>query len=134
MAFGDHYAITLAVLIGFLIGSLYVIWPYQDRTYHETITESELVAYEHPKAQEMRQQPPDKNRPEYERLGEVITENGTKKVEIQTVKQKLIKTRTLRAVCETGRRGYSPFWSGIIGIVIGLLMVGGLDFLRSEKS
>lgn len=131
---GRHYAITLAVLIGFLIGSLYIIWPYQDRTYHETVTETELVAYDHPQAQEMRQQPPDKNRPEYERLGEVTTENGTKKVEIQTVKQQLIKTEPYVPFVTQAGAGTPHFWSGIIGIAIGLLMVGGLDFLRSEKS
>lgn len=128
-----HYALTLAVLIGFLIGSLYVIWPYQDRTYHETITETELVAYDDPAATDLRDSGPDKNRPEYQRLGEIITEDGSKMVQVQTVKQKLIRSDPFIPYLTQAGAGTAHFWSGIMGMIIGLAMVGGLDYLRSEE-
>src|SRR5690625_291618 len=54
----DRYeARTLALLIGFMIGSLYVIWPYQDRTYKEIVTKEEVIAYNSTKAEELRDNP-----------------------------------------------------------------------------
>lgn len=128
----DHYyGFTLAVLIGFLIGSLYVIWPYQDRTYHESIRKTELVAYDHPHAVRLRENPPQRNGPEYEQLGEVKATGNEKMVEIETVKQKLIKTDPFIPYITTDDAGTDHFWRGILGMIIGLAMVGGLDYLRS---
>jgi putative membrane protein len=124
---------TLAVLIGFLIGSLYVIWPYQDRTYQEIVSKQQVVAYSSPQAVELRQNPPDENRPEFKRLGEVVeTENGTKSVKILTVKKKLIASSPFVPYVTVEEAGTSHFWDGILGIFIGLIMVIGLDYLRSE--
>lgn len=128
-----YYGFTLAVLIGFLIGSLYVIWPYQNRTYHETVRKTELVNYDHPRAENLRNDPPDKNRPRYERLGEVKSTGSTKQVEIETVKQKLIKSDPYIPYVTKDDAGTQHFWSGIVGMIIGLLMVGGLDYLRSTE-
>ncbi|MFH5831584.1 DUF368 domain-containing protein [Halalkalibaculum sp. DA3122] len=128
-----YYGFTLAVLIGFLIGSLYVIWPYQDRTYHETVRKTEIVDYDHPRAETLREHGPDKNRPEYERLGPVKTDGPEKRVEIQTIKQKMIKTTPYIPYLTREDAGTQHFWSGIIGMIIGLAMVGGLDYLRSTE-
>ncbi|MDR8391715.1 DUF368 domain-containing protein [Aliifodinibius sp. S!AR15-10] len=124
-----YYGLTLAVLIGFLIGSLYVIWPYQDRTFHETVTNTELVVYDHPRAEQLRKNPANQNRPEYERLGEVVVSENTKQVEIQTVKQKLIETDPYVPYMTKEGPGTENFWSGVVGILIGLLMVGALDYM-----
>ena len=83
-----RYAQTLAVLIGFLIGSLYVIWPYQHRTYTEFVTDTQVVRYASPQAQALRENPSTRNQPEYDRLGDVINGDANfgelKKVEIET--------------------------------------------------
>lgn len=130
----DRYeAKTLAVLIGFLIGSLYVIWPYQDRTYQEIVTNQDVVAYNSARAAELRENPPDENRPEFQRLGEITAADEVgqdKEVEILTVKKKLIKSDPYVPYFTVNDAGTEHFWSGIWGMVIGLIMVMGLDYLR----
>lgn len=128
-----YEARTLAVLIGFLIGSLYVIWPYQDRSYKEIVTKRSVVAYSSPQAAELRGNPPDENRPEFTRLGEVqgnASREG-KKVEILKVKKKLIKSNPYIPYVTVQGARTEHLWSGILGMVIGLLMVVGLDYLRT---
>lgn len=134
----DRYeAKTLAVLIGFLIGSLYVIWPYQDRTYQELVTNKNVIAYNSDKAKELRENPPDENRPEFKRLGEItnpdVGPNKTKLVEVLTVKKKLIKSDPFVPYITVDNAGTSHFWSGILGIITGLIMVAGLDYLRVKN-
>lgn len=127
---------TLAVLIGFLIGSLYVIWPYQDRQYTEIITKQEVVEFNSPEADALRENPPDRQRPEFERLGETVQSDDSgnlKEVEIQTVKQKLIQSSPYIPYVTVDDAGTDHFWSGIFGMGIGLLMVIGLDYLRDKK-
>ena len=128
-----YYGATLAVLIGFLIGSLYVIWPYQDRTYHQSVRSTEVVPYDHPRARALREDPPMQNRPEFERLGEISTREGQKVVKIETVSQKMIASKPFIPYLTREGAGTTHFWSGIIGMVVGLAMVGLLDFLRSVE-
>lgn len=131
----DHYYVqTIAVLIGFLIGSLYVIWPYQDRSYEEFITETEIIEYTGERATELRENPPETNLPSYQRLGEVVNPNATfdelKQVELVTVKKKLVKSDPFIPYYSTEGAGTEHFRHGLIGMFIGLVMVIGLDFLR----
>ncbi|MGM0545299.1 MAG: DUF368 domain-containing protein [Bacteroidota bacterium] len=128
-----YEAKTLAVLIGFLIGSLYVIWPYQDRTYEQFVSKTEVVAYESTEAEQLRSNPPSTNRPEFKQLGEVVNTNGAQKdVEILTVKNKLVKSDPFIPYFTVQEAGTAHFWSGIWGMLIGLVMVMGLDYLRTE--
>ena len=134
----DRYeAKTLAVLIGFLIGSLYVIWPFQERSFEQIVTERRVVAYESATARELRDSPPDRQRPEFKRLGEVLPADpasGTpKRVEVVTVKQKLIKSEPFVPYATVAGPGTSHFWDGLWGMGIGLLMVLGLDYLRDKE-
>src|SRR5699024_10597629 len=125
---------TLAVLIGFLIGSLYVIWPYQNRTYKQIITKEEIIEYQSPKAQQLRSAPASKQQPEYQQLGAVINpdaeSNEAKKIRLQTVKQKLIKSEPYIPYLTVEGSKTDHFSSGIWGMLIGLVMVVGLDYLR----
>lgn len=133
----NYYALTLAVLIGFLIGSLYVIWPWQDRTYEEFVSKTEVVDYTGERATALRGEPDDKNLPEYKRLGEIINPDADadelKKIEIETVKKKLVKSEPFVPYMTEKRDGTERAQSGIFGIIIGLLMVVGLDYVRAVK-
>lgn len=134
----DHYyAPTLAVLIGFLIGSLFVIWPYQDRTYDQHVRSTLVVEYNSQEAQVLRENPPNKNQPEYVRLGEVINPDTTfddlKQVEIETVSQKLIRSEPYIPFITSEEAKTGHFWSGVWGILIGLGMVVGLDRLQKKE-
>lgn len=133
----DRYeAKTLAVLIGFLIGSLYVIWPFQDRTYAEIITDEQVVAYTDPLATELRENPPEEQQPEFKRLGEVINPDAAdqvKKVQVLTVKKKLISSDPYIPYLTMEGAKTQHFWSGMWGMLVGLAMVVGLDYLRRIK-
>lgn len=131
----DHYYVeTIAVLIGFLIGSLYVIWPYQDRSYEEFVAKTEVIEYTGERAAALRENPPDENRPEYVRLGEVLNPDATydelKQVELETVKKKLVRSDPYMPYITKEGAGTEHFWLGIFGMGIGLILVIGLDFLR----
>ncbi|HLR26474.1 MAG TPA: DUF368 domain-containing protein [Fodinibius sp.] len=129
-----YEAKTLALLIGFLIGSLYVIWPYQNRTYKQIVAKEEIIAYRSDQAQRLRSAAPDKKQPEYQRLGAVVasdTESSEpKKVRLQTVKQKLIKSEPYIPYLTVEGSRTEHFSSGIWGMLVGLVLVVGLDYLR----
>lgn len=128
---------TIAVLIGFLIGSLYVIWPYQHREFVQQVSVSDVQYMTHPRVQELMENPPNTNLPEYQRLGEISYADSAfdemKQVEIETVKNKMIKSEPY----VPGWIGSEPeddpnVWGGIIGILAGMVMVGGLERLREK--
>lgn len=132
-----YYPQTLAVLIGFLIGSLYVIWPYQHREFVQQVSVSEVQYMDHPKVQELREDPPSTNRPEYKRLGKISNADSTfdemKQVEIETVKNKLIKSEPYVPGWIGAKEEDDPnVWGGVMGIIAGILMVGGLERLREK--
>lgn len=129
------HARTLAVLIGFLIGSLYVIWPYQDRTYETFVSERQVVAYDAPLASQLRAAggEGDRNRPEFHRLGEELSTEGGRKVEVQTVKQKLVHSEPYVPYWGKAGAGTPHFWSGLTGIFLGLIAVVGLDYMRNKS-
>lgn len=128
---------TIALLIGFLIGSLYVIWPYQHREYVQKVSVSDVVYMDDPLVQELKNDPPNTDLPEYKRLGEVKNANSTfeemKQVEIETVKNKMIRSEPYIPGWLGAKTGDSPnVWGGLIGILVGIIMVGGLERLRDK--
>ncbi len=133
----NHYKKTLAVLIGFMIGSLYVIWPYQNRSYEEFITDRQVIEYSSPKAKELRENPPDENRPEFERLNEAsgsgAVSDGDKKVEVLTIKKKLVHTEPYIPYVTVEGAGTPHLKGGLIGLMAGMVLVIGLDYLREKK-
>ena len=127
---------TLAVLIGFLIGSLYVIWPYQERNYTEIVSERQVVAYTSQRAVTLRENPPTELKPEFERLGETLNPEAPqeeRKVSVLTVKKKLISSEPYIPYVTVEGAQTAHLWSGIWGILIGLALVVGLDYVRVIK-
>ncbi|MEX2604505.1 MAG: DUF368 domain-containing protein [Gracilimonas sp.] len=128
---------TIAVLIGFLIGSLYVIWPYQHREFVEQVRETEVLYMTDEKVQKLMENPPNTNLPEYERIGETFNAESTfdemKQVEVETVKNKMIKSKPFIPGWLGSKPGDDPnVWGGVLGMLIGIIMVGGLDRLREK--
>ena len=131
------YQATLLVLIGFLFGSLYVIWPYQDRVYEKHI-ETEILPMTDSRVKELMENPESRRQPEYHRLGKIVNPDAElehlKNVEYQEVKQKLIKSHPyIPFITERqDKKSLTPwaFWSGLGGIVGGFVLVGFLDWLR----
>lgn len=127
----NYHATTLLVLIGFLIGSLYVIWPYQNREFQESVRSSEIMSYTDPVVREIleRDEPP--NLPQYKRIKEIINPNASfdelKKVEVETVSRKLLSSQPL--IPESGQENVNV-WAGVYGMGGGLFMILFISYLR----
>jgi putative membrane protein len=128
---------TISVLIGFLIGSLVVIWPFQHRQFVEQVRDVEVLEPSNPKVQELMEGEPNTNLPEYERIEDIVyakTGDGAiVEVQVETVKNKLIKSEPYIPGWLGEKRNDDPnIWGGIAGILIGIVMVGGLERLREK--
>ena len=127
---GRFHSQTISVLIGFLIGSLFVIWPFQHRDFIEQVRETEWMEANSTIVLELKNHP-NENLPEFERLGET---NDEGLVEVQTIKKKLIKSEPFIPGVVGQKEGDVPnVWGGIIGMLVGVVLVGGLDKLRGTK-
>lgn len=134
---GKYHSQTISVLIGFLIGSLFVIWPFQNREYIEQVRDVEELAYESERVQNLMEEEVNTNLPEYERLGEIINSDSAfdefKKVKVETVKRKMIKSTPFLPGISEDADANPNVWGGISGIFIGMIMVGSLDLLRKKS-
>ena len=126
---GKYHSQTIAVLIGFLIGSLFVIWPFQHREFVEQVRETEVLSLQDPVVRELVNNP-NENLPEFNRLGDEV-EGG---IEMLTIKKKLIHTEPYIPGSIGALEDDAPNTrGGIIGMIIGVVLVGGIDQLRTKK-
>ena len=121
---GRYHRATLSVLIGFLLGSLLVIWPFQQREYLEQVRGEEIISLDDPRIESL----PTLDDvvpllPEYER---VIVDASMGTATLETVKRKLIHSTPFwpKEQEHPGR------WQGFLSIFVGLLLVTGLERLR----
>jgi len=95
------------------------------------------IDYTSERAQELLNSEVNENLPEYERVGKIINPESSfdefKKIEVETVKKKMIKSKPFVPGISENSNPDTNVWGGVIGILIGMMMVGGLDYLR-EKS
>jgi putative membrane protein len=133
-----HYAFTLLVLIGFLIGSLYVIWPYQNRTFDESVREVKVLPMSDPLVQELMEQGEPEPAPRYQRIGRIINPEATfeqfRRVEVETVSRKLLSSEPFLPVgLDEKRKSEIDVIGGIVGITIGFFMIAGISYLRKTS-
>jgi len=130
-----YYSITLLILIGFLIGSLYVIWPYQDREYEDSVRSTEVLPVDHQLVTELKERAGVPNQPEYQRLGdEIKSENGERMIEVESVSRKLISSKPyfpMKENYETERE--VNLTEGMVGIGLGFVLIIGIAILRKRS-
>lgn len=130
-----YYSITLLILIGFLIGSLYVIWPYQDREYEDSVRSTEVLPPDHQLVTELKERAGVPNQPEYQRLGdEIESENGERMIEVESVSRKLISSKPYfptKENYETERE--VNLTEGMVGIGLGFVLIIGIAILRKRS-
>lgn len=135
----NYNSITILLLVGFLIGSLWVIWPYQNREYIEYVRSTETALIDDPIVVELLEIESPILGPEYNRLGERVvdpeTGQHTDRVVIERVSRQLISSTPLLPWSNR----HSDFDSskkkdGLLGIFIGLLLIAIIFFVRSKKS
>jgi putative membrane protein len=133
----NFHTVTIVVLIGFLIGSLYVIWPYQHREYEEIVLNTVTLPVTDPLVQQLMQQEDVPDQPEYQRIGQIINSESTlgefTVVEIETVARKIISSEPfipwLKPASEV--EGVNKA-GGVAGMSIGLIMIFGISYLRRK--
>lgn len=126
----NFHAVTLMVLVGFLIGSLYVIWPYQDREYADSVRSVEVLPYSNALVQELLDREEIPELPEYKRIGDISEEsNGERIVEVETVSRKLLKSQPFIPDSTDEDVNIS---GGIFGMITGLFMIWFISLLRKK--
>lgn len=133
------HAGTMMVLVGFLIGSLYVIWPWQDREYVESVRSVQVYMLTDPEVQALLGAEPDPYALRFRRVGRILTPNAAfdefKQVEVEEVSRKLISTQPYWPLDRTEGEAKDPNLSeGIGGILAGLLLTSLINLLRRRSS
>lgn len=132
-----YYTNTLLLLIGFLIGSLYVIWPWQERKFQESVREVQVLPVTDPLVQELMDRKEIPKAAEYMRIGRELTPDAAfdefKRVEVETVSRKMISSTPYFPGSELQPVDEEPnVAGGTAGMGIGLLLIGGIFYLRKE--
>ena len=141
-----YHIFTLCLLVGFMAGSLYVIWPYQEREYVE-IADAQVLPLDHPRVQELLEQREDgrereRRRPEYWVLGSVVNPGAPaadQKMEVIHVRRRMISSSpywpdwTSPSGDNRLRRGAQSLYGGLGTMLTGFLLVGFLGWLSHNK-
>ncbi|MEX0944455.1 MAG: DUF368 domain-containing protein [Balneolaceae bacterium] len=134
----NYHTVTMMMLIGFLMGSLWVIWPYQEREYVESVRTSEQLSVSNPLVQEIIMGEHEQDGKEYRRLGGNVSESEltdpNQVVEVETVSRQLISSRpffpwpdTDTGMDQVNKR------DGLLGSFSGLFLILVISYLRSGK-
>ncbi len=131
-----YYKATLYVLVGFMIGSLYVIWPFQHRTYAESVR-TEMVPAQDPLIGQLTSKPESDRLPEYRRIGSSSADGSL--VEMVTIKQKLIGSEPFLprlSIADTDSRlhdGRQSIWYAVGMMFVGLALIYLIHFMEQRK-
>ncbi len=130
-----YYAVTLLVLIGFLVGSLYVIWPYQDREFEEIVRSTEVVPADSDLVHQIENRDRLPNQPKFLRIGErITTESGEELVVIESVSRKLVASQPIQPWADSVDSDKEiETTQGVIGMILGVLLIIGIAFLRRKS-
>ncbi|MDG5767141.1 DUF368 domain-containing protein [Balneolales bacterium ANBcel1] len=136
------HIMTLCLLVGFMAGSLYVVWPYQEREYTEIVL-SRTAPLDDPEVQALRVDEPDRSRPSYTELGDIINPDdppGRQEVEIREVSRHLVSSRPYWPQWRSPEHdqrlkdGRRSMYGGVATMLSGFLLVGYLGRVLNRKS
>lgn len=134
----NFHTATLMVLIGFLIGSLYVIWPYQNRTFEDHVRDTEIVEMTDPIVAELQNRESIPPGPEYKRLGEIENPNAAfdrlKRIEVETVSRKLVSSQPYFPGFTWPEEDENiDLYGGVWGMAAGLSLIFVISYLRKKQ-
>jgi putative membrane protein len=134
-----YYVSTLCILIGFMAGSLYIIWPFQQQEFVDSVR-TEVVYLQSERAQEVIQATPDTSASEYVMPGDIINPEATpdqQKIQLITVKKKQISSIPyVPDLAGTDLRltnGRASVISGYGMMLAGLLLVFVIGYISRQK-
>lgn len=141
-----YHILTICLLVGFMAGSLYVIWPYQEREYLE-ISDAQVLPLDHPRVQELLEHRAEggetqRRRPEYWVLGGVINPGAPaadQKHELVHVRRRMVSSTPYwpdwvsPSDDDRLRKGAQSLYGGLGTMLLGFLLVGWLGRLSRDK-
>jgi len=137
-----YYSPTLCILIGFMAGSLYIIWPFQEQVFADSVR-TEIVLVQSEKAMELAETGRKGDEQEYQKLGVIINPEAPieeLKVELITVKRKMISSTPYipdfegkDARLSNGQRSVIEGWSMML-LGISLVFIVGYISIRNNGS
>lgn len=128
----NYNTVTIAVLIGFLIGSLYVIWPFQEREYQKVVKETEQVNVNSEVVDDLMERDSEPNLPEYQRLSDRLNLPTEGTVTLETIEQKMIKSRPFIPGLSDHNEEQIGLDEGIGGMGGGLILIFVISYLRKH--
>ncbi|MFU8812788.1 MAG: DUF368 domain-containing protein [Balneolaceae bacterium] len=127
-----YHTPTILVLVGFLIGSLAVIWPFQEREYEERVRSVEFYPYTDPLVQSLLERDDIPTARVYQRIGSIQNPNASfdelKTAEVETVSLRMVQASPRLPDREEGDRPAH----GYAGMAGGLLLIGLIYYLRNR--
>lgn len=129
----NYHTVTIAVLIGFLIGSLYVIWPFQEREYQTIIKETEQADATSELVQELSERKQEPNLPEYQRLKTDTELPIEGEVTVETIERKMIKSEPFVPGISDQDTQEINLYEGMGGMGIGVILIFVITYLRKHE-
>ena len=132
-----YHATTLLVLIGFLIGSLYVIWPYQEREFAERVRDVEELPVNNALVQQLQDREEIPNTPTYKRVIIIpqTTDEEPQLARVETISRKMISSEPVNPWADDENiSDKMDVWGGVKGMGIGLVLIVGIAYLRKRTS
>ena len=135
-----YYTPTLCILIGFMAGSLYIIWPFQEQVYVDSVR-TEIVLLQSEEAMELADLGVKGDEREYQKLGVLVNPEAPleeKKIQIIKVKRKMVSSTPYMPDIEgtdsrlsNGRRAVIEGWSMML---VGLTLVFIVGYISIRKN
>lgn len=137
-----YYLVTLCLLIGFMAGSLYIIWPFQDRAFIQS-ERPQIVSISSPLVAMAGESTPSERVPEFLVLGDILNPEAPESeqlVEVIVVKNALIASTPFIPSTDTAdadqrlSAGKASVYHGYIMMLIGILAVLMLGYVSRTKA
>ncbi len=137
-----YYLVTLCLLIGFMAGSLYIIWPFQDREFIQS-ERPQIVNVSSPLVAMAAESTPSERVPEFLVLGDILNPEAPESeqmVEVIVVKNALISSTPFIPSTDTAdadqrlSAGKASVHHGYIMMLIGILAVLMLGYISRTKA
>lgn len=136
----NYYTSTLYVLIGFMAGSLYIIWPFQEQLFVDSVR-IEIVLVESDQAQKVLASDPDKTSSEYIIPGRILNPQDPidlQRMELLTIKKKQISSLPffpdIKGTDARLTQGKASVVGGYGMILAGLIIVFLLGYFSKQQN
>lgn len=129
----NYHTFTLVFFTGFLIGSIYILWPFQERVYEETEGGREVYSYHDPSIEELLEEDEVPFLPEYQIATDVLNPDDSMEeweVEVILMNKKVISSDPVWPGFDSDEHNVAQ---GGIGFVLGIALLILISVLRNKE-